>query len=218
MRTNESMPCEGPGASSVPCKGRKAFTIVELLVVIGILAVLMTIIVVAASGVQKAGREKRAAAMCAALEQAISAYYAQEGKWPDAIEKQTASMEDEEITFNPSATDDIFREVIGKAYGKGAGSRSMLVDATALFVARTSTIRNGGEGCHDNHTDRTQPNYCGDQGCVRGVDFSEAVKKGGKNHIPFAQMSFGYPGKEYGRFCRFRITYNGKTDSVRVSK
>ena len=63
---------------------KKGFTIVELLVVIGVLAVLMTIVVVAASGVQKGGREKRASAMRSALEQAIAAYYAQEGKWPAA--------------------------------------------------------------------------------------------------------------------------------------
>ena len=44
------------------------------------------------------------------------------------------------------------------------------------------------------------------------------MKKGGKHHIPLSQMSFGYPGKEYGRFCRFWITYNGKTDTVTVSK
>ena len=54
-------------------KMKKGFTIVELLVVIGVLAVLMTIVVVAASGVQKGGREKRASAMRSALEQAIAA-------------------------------------------------------------------------------------------------------------------------------------------------
>ena len=199
-------------------KMKKGFTIVELLVVIGVLAVLMTIVVVAASGVQKGGREKRASAMRSALEQAIAAHYAQEGKWPAAIENQTSSMTDEKYTFDASATDAIFREIVGKAYGKGTGARSLLVDASALFVARTSSLKDGGKGCHDNHTDRTQKNFCGNQGCVRGIDFSEAVKKGGKHHIPLSQMSFGYPGKEYGRFCRFWITYNGKTDTVTVSK
>ena len=197
---------------------RKGFTIVELLVVIGVLAVLMTIVVVAASGVQKGGREKRASAMRSALEQAIAAYYAQEGKWPATIENKTSGMTEEKYTFNASETDQIFREVVGKAYGKGTGARSLLVDASALFVARTSNLKDGGKGCHDNHTDRTLGNFCGNQGCVRGVDFSEAVKKDGKSHIPLSQMSFGYAGKEYGRFCRFWITYNGKTDSVTVSK
>ena len=92
---------------------KKGFTIVELLVVIGVLAVLMTIVVVAASGVQKGGREKRASAMRSALEQAIAAYYAQEGKWPAAIENQTSSMTDEKYTFDASATDAIFRETVG---------------------------------------------------------------------------------------------------------
>lgn len=199
-------------------KLKKGFTIIELMVVIAILGVLMTIIVIAAGGVQKAGREKRATAMCSALQQAISAYYAQEGRWPSAIETKASNMADETYTFDASTTDEIFREVVGKGFGKGSGARSMLVDATALFVARTSALKDGGKGCRDNHTDRTKSNYCGGQGCVAGIDFSEAIKKGSKSRIPLAQMSFGYPGKEYGRFCRFWITYNGKTDTVTVSK
>ena len=45
----------------------------------------------------------------------------------------------------------------------------------------------------------------------------EAVKKGNR-HVSLSQMSFGYPGKENGKFCRYKITYNGKTDSVTVSR
>ena len=58
-------------------KTKRGFTIIELMLVVGILAILITIVVVAASGVQKASREKRAIAMASALEQALGAYYAQ---------------------------------------------------------------------------------------------------------------------------------------------
>ena len=31
-------------------------------------------------------------------------------------------------------------------------------------------------------------------------------------------MAFGYQGPEYGKFCRFWVTYNGRADSVTVSR
>lgn len=186
--------------------------------VAAILAVLVSIVVVAASGAIKNSREKRASAMATALEQGIAAYYAQEGRWPQVMESKIGSIDEEKYTFNHGETDAIFREVVGKGFGKGSGSRSMLVDASALFVANSSRLGNGGWGCNDNHSDRTSSGYCGNQNCVAGVDFTEAVKRGGKNRIPFAQMAFGYQGRVNGRFRRFRIIYNSKTDSVEVSK
>ena len=174
---------------------KKAFTIVELLVVVGILSVLITIVVVAASGVQKAAREKRAEAMRVSLEQGITAYYAQMGKWPQPIESKLSSMTESTYRFGASETDAIFREVVGKAYGQGSGAKSALVDASALFVAKNAT----------------------GSGKVYGIDFSEAVKKGSRRRISLSEMTFGYPDKETGRFRRFFITYNGKTDSVKVS-
>ena len=198
-------------------KAKKGFTIIELMLVISILAVLLTIVVVAANGVQKAAREKRATAMASALEQAVGAYYAQEGSWPQTIESRTQNMVEDSYTFSPSETDTIFREVVGKAFGKGQGQRSMLVDATGLYVINTSRIGNGGNGCNDNHGKSGTAGYCGNQRCLPGLDFDEAVKPG-KRHVSLSQMSFGYPGKEHGKFCRFRITYYGKTDSVKVTR
>ena len=96
------------------------------------------------------------------------------------------------MTITASASTDV------KAYGKGTGARSLLVDASALFVAQTSRLRNGGKGCFDKHGKRSEKNYCGDQGCVHGIDFSEASKPNGKNHISLTQMSFGYAGHEFG--------------------
>ena len=198
-------------------KTKRGFTIIELMLVVGILAILITIVVVAASGVQKASREKRAIAMASALEQALGAYYAQEGSWPNTIENKTKSMTEDAYTFTASETDTIFREVVGKAFGKGSGQKSMLIDATGLYVINTTRTGNGGKGCNDNHGKPGTPGYCGNQRCQPGLDFSEAVKKGNR-HVSLSQMSFGYPGKENGKFCRYKITYNGKTDSVTVSR
>ena len=71
---------------------RRGFTIVELLVVVAIIGILGGIVTTAAMGSIRGARSKRADAMRAALEQAIAAYYAQEGRWPDVIERKASSM------------------------------------------------------------------------------------------------------------------------------
>ena len=196
-------------------KARRAFTIVELLVVIAIIGVLLGIVTTAATASVKNGRSRRAEAMGRALEQAIAAYYAQEGKWPDAIESRSASMGNKvKYTFSATEADQIFRDVVRKSVGSSV-SRP-LVDASALFVANASRVR--GDGCFDVHSDRNSSAYCGDQHCINGVDFSLASKKDSKVHIPLSSMAFGWQGRTYGKFCRYWITYNSQTDSVSVSR
>ncbi|MBQ6915329.1 MAG: type II secretion system protein, partial [Kiritimatiellae bacterium] len=114
---------------------KKGFTLVEMLVVIAVIGILGGIVTTAAVGAIKNGRSKRADAMCVALEQGIAAYYAQEGNWPDAIEKKAQSMDAATYTFTPDEADSIFQDVVGCGFGKGhASHKAMLVDATALFV------------------------------------------------------------------------------------
>ena len=194
---------------------RRAFTIVELLVVIAIIGILLGIVTTAATASVRNGRTRRAEALGRALEQAISAYYAQEGKWPDAIESRTSSMGNRvEYTFSATEADQIFRDVVRKSVGSSV-SRP-LVDASALFVANAGRVR--GDGCFDNHSDRNCTSYCGDQHCVNGVDFSLASKRDSKVHVPLNSMAFGWQGRTNGRFCRYWITYNSQTDSVSVSR
>lgn len=199
---------------------RRGFTLVEMLIVIAVIGVLGGIITTAAVGAIKNGRSKRADAMCVALEQGIAAYYAQEGKWPDRIESAASNMDSDTYTFNPDETDEIFQDVVGCGFGKGhAKHKAMLVDATALFVCDRTSVGNDRRGCYDNHTNKkSTATYCAGKGCRNGIDFAEATRKGGKVHIPFSQMAFGFQGPENGKFCRFWITYNGQSDSVKVSR
>ena len=199
---------------------KKGFTLVEMLVVIAVIGILGGIVTTAALGALKNGRTKRADAMCAALEQAISAYYAQEGQWPDAIEKKSSSMDEATYTFKPDEADSIFQDVVGCGFGKGhATHKAMLVDATALFVCDKSSVGNSGRGCYDNHSNaKKRETFCAGRGCRNGIDFAEATRKGGGHHLPFSQMAFGFQGPENGKFCRFWITYNGQSDSVKVSR
>jgi len=200
---------------------RRAFTIVELLVVVAVIGILGAIVTNAAVGSLRNARAKRADMMCTAMEQAIAAYYAQEGKWPDDIETvANGDGEDEgdSVTFTPEQIDNIFYQVVGKGYGKD-GKKSVLVDATALFVANKGLLGNDGKGCYDNHANpQKRSTYCGGRGCIGGVDFTTAVAKSGRHHIRLKEMAYGYQGTDAGKFCRFWISYNRKTDTVTVSK
>lgn len=172
---------------------RKGFTIIEVLVVIGIIAILATIVTTVASSSIKSSRTKRAVVMQTALEQAINAYYAQEGEWPGPIESVDTDGKDTYEFKGPKA-DDIFRIVVGKGYGR-SGTKSMLIDASGLFVCEAGSA---------------------DSGRAYGIDFTAATAKGAKRKIPLSQMAFGYQDSGSGRFRRFDITYNCRTDSVTV--
>ena len=195
---------------------RRGFTIVELLMVIAIISVLSTIIIIATAGALKHARANRANAMRVALEQAVNAYYAQVGEWPKGIETKAENATEDICTFSAGETDEILREVVGKAFGKGSGPRSQLIDASALFVANAGRLGNGGKGCFDNHADRRAGNFCGDKRCVNGIDFTLAANRNGKGYVNFSSMAFGYAGPENGKFCRFWIEYNTKSDAVSV--
>ena len=196
---------------------KRGFTLVEMLVVIAVISVLVGITVVALKGVLASARSKRCESMKVVLAQGISTYYAQEGEWPEVIEqalkKQNANEKSIEITNGDA--DKLFREVVGKAFGK-SGTKSMLLDATGLYVCEANRCGNENRGCFGNHNNPSLDSYCKGKGCRMGIEFPEAVKKGGKRHIPLANMAFGYPDPDTDMFHRFKVIYNTRTDSVTV--
>lgn len=175
-------------------RSRSGFTIVEMLAVVGVIAILISIIVIAASGSIRSSRSRRTDVMRNALEQAIAAYYAQEGKWPPLIEANVDADGKDTVTFTGSKADQIFQEVVGKGFGKG-GSKSMLIDASALYVCDAGSANSRK---------------------ARGYEFSEVTGKNAKHRIGLSQMAFGYPEEEKGYFRRFKVVYNCRTDATTV--
>ena len=70
---------------------KRAFTLIELMLVIAVLAILITIVATAASGSIKSARERRRDTMAAVLREGIATYYARNGKWPGGIESKADS-------------------------------------------------------------------------------------------------------------------------------
>lgn len=176
-------------------KPKKGFTIVELLMVIGIISVLITITVSAISGSMKRARSQKASALCKLVEQGINTYYAQDpdnnGEWP--VEPKDSQGGSDVYVYTASEVREMIRKVVEQTR-KG----NPMMDVSGLFVSKTS-----GES--------------GTRGY--GTDFLTALRGTKKNPegISLNQMYFGYPDPTTGYFRRFRITYSPSTDSVSVS-
>ena len=172
---------------------KRAFTIVELLMVIGIIAVLATIVTTASMSALQSSRGKRTEAMRVALQAAIATYHAQDSneKWPGAIENLAENGQT--AVLSESQAQEVFREIV-KLSTKSSGLP--LINPNGLFVAPSGAVdgKSNGMGFADAH-----------QGSKR------------RRAIGISGMEFGYQGKKTGKFHRFNIVYRGDTDSVVVS-
>lgn len=181
---------------------RKGFTIVELMMVVGILSVLVTIVTTAASGAIKQARARKADALVTMVNSGIATYYAQNDEWPDFdsdgrtgnYRMSGGTIDTDRYELTDSECDRVIRELIKKSV-----EVSPLIDITGLFVARSGMV-----------TDKTV-----------GMDFMVALK-GDKKKSPkkmkVSDMMFGYPDTDTGRFHRFRMIYSIPTDQLTVTK
>lgn len=176
-------------------RSRRAFTIVELLMVIAIIGVLSGIVMSIATGALRSARSRRTETMRVLWESAIATYYAQNsaGKWPDEID--ALAKDGRSGVLSESDAQKVFRKIVKRSVGKDGFSP--LIDPTGLFVAR-SGIKDG-KGT--------------------GLNYDEARHGDGKRRQAIGpdQMDFGYQGKISGRFHRFNIIYHAQSDSVKVT-
>ena len=189
---------------------KKAFTLIELMVVLAIVGILLGIIVQTVSGQIKKARDDKAKALCAIVQQGIETYRAQKDKWPGSIgnmidEGKVLSENNEEgpgnrtdynkYVLKPNEVRDMVKDVVLEAVNNG----NPMMDISALYVS-TSKGEKGNKGY--------------------GMDFMDAVR-GTERHpdkISVDEMYFGYPESSHGYFRRFKIVYSIPTDSMEVSR
>lgn len=186
---------------------RRGFTIVELMMVIGIIAVLITIITTAASSSMRAGRSRRAQAMCALVQTGLATYHAQYAKWPNPLGEKvrsgSLSQSNSEGTSNRTDPDKYVlsgsevRQMV-KALVEETKKGNPLMDVSGLFVSR-------------------HPGEPGEKGY--GMDFMSAVRgtPQSKKKMSTSEMYFGYQDSNSGRFRRFKMVYSIPTDQLSVS-
>ena len=181
---------------------KKAFTIVELLMVIGIIAVLMGIVTTAASESMKASRKRRADALFSLVQTSIATYYAQNDKWPDfnPPDKGNHRTGENKIDENQyDLTADEVRRCI-KEVVMSVKTGNPLIDVSGLWVSRSHGDKSGGDGY--------------------GTDFMTAILGSRKNakKMVLSDMYFGYPNESNGRFVRFGIGYSIAADQMTVGR
>lgn len=172
---------------------RRGFTILELLVVIGVISILITIVASAATSSMRAAREKRAATMRAALQEAINNYQAQDpqGRWPSPI--QTLAESGKSGKLSESESQRVFQIIVQKSTDRGG---MKLVDPHGLYVAPSGT----------------------QDGRSNGMPFSEARQGDAhRQKLAVSRMAFGYQNSKTGRFHRYNVVYNAIVNTVEVS-
>ncbi|MDO5318158.1 MAG: type II secretion system protein [bacterium] len=179
--------------------GKRGFTIVEMLMVIGVLAVLMGIVTTAATAAIRQARDRRTAAMKQVIQAGISTYYAQKNYWPPKG-GQLQSWADNGLStgkhvdfLSADQYDTMMRELAKVSVGSKATSPVMDFNGCTVTTRTAASRRNG-----------------------RGKSFADAVKKRGSNTIKLADMVFGYLTKEQGYFRRYIVQYNADSDAVTV--
>lgn len=176
---------------------KRGFTIVEMLMVIGILAVLLGIITTASSTAIRQARVKRAEAMRAALQAGLATYYTQKGVWPGTLKSWCDNGPGNAKTrvdyLTDTQADAVFQEIVRESV-RG----SQMLDVSGLFVARASRVSSNSKN-------------------VDGMDFRAAMAKTSKRgKLQVSELAFGYATKATGKFKRFIIKYNFETDACTV--
>lgn len=192
---------------------RNGFTIVELLMVIGIIAVLMGIVTTAASSSIRATRAQRMRALCTLVQAGLATYHEQTGEWPvsalnnEVVQPNKNGMgtggKDDPNIYLLSATE--VRQAV-KAMVERAKQNSPVMDISGLFVARQDNELTG-----DSRNRRPQKP-------IHGLDFMSAVRGTPQSpkKMSTSEMYFGYPDPDTGLFLRFKMVYSIAADQILV--
>ena len=182
-----------------------AFTIVELMMVAGIIIILMGVVTTAAAQSIRASRGRRADALYSLVKAGMNAYYAKYDEWPGSLGSQIANG-----TISPNGNrdnPDVYvlsgmevRDCI-KALVKETKDGNPVMDISGLFVSRFPGELSG------NKVKKAS-----------GMDFMSAIHgtRSSKIKMKTGEMYFGYPDPSTGYFLRFGIVYSIPTDQFAV--
>ena len=185
----------------LPSSFSPAFTIVELLMVIGIIAILLGIVTTAASESLRASRDRRASAVIAVMQSGLAAYYAVKEEWPMDFSGKEGNHKNESNDIDKNQYDLSYSEVKKCAYAvvETAKTGAPLVDVSGLWVSRSS-----GE------SDKYE----------QGMDFMSAIRgtRESSKKMKLTEMYFGYPRSSDGGFERYGMGYSIATDQLTVGR
>ena len=194
---------------------KKGFTIVELLMVVGIIIVLMGVVTTAAAQSIRASRDRRADALFALVQAGMNAYYARYDEWPGSVGSKIANG-----SVNPNGGrnhPDVYvlsgtevRSCV-KALVDETKNGTPVMDISGLFVSRFPGELNGsGAGGKGQSSGRARK--------ATGMDFMSAIHgtRSSKKKMTTSEMYFGYPDSATGYFVRFGIVYSIPTDQFSV--
>ena len=202
---------------------KKGFTIVELLMVVGIIIVLMGVVTTAASQSIRSARSRRADALCSLVQAGMNAYYARYDEWPGSIGSRIANgsigTRGNDEGADGSNDNDKY-ELTGaevrscvKALVDETKNGNPVMDISGLYVSRfpgeLSGSSAGGKGQSGGRIKK-----------ATGMDFMSAIHgtRTSKKKMTTSEMYFGYPDPSTGYFLRFKIVYSIPTDQFAVGK
>ena len=187
---------------------KKAFTIIELMVVVGILSILLTLVTTAVSDSMEMARRRKAEACKTVVQQGLNTFYAQKGRWPGKIgdkihnglyqgnmnsEGEDSMTDRHKYVLSMTEIDEMVRELVEETK-----KHNPMMDISGLFVSRAT---GQGENAKD-----------------IGLDFMQAIRgtKRSRKKMKVAEMHFGYPNAK-GYFRPLKITYLIRTDEMVVA-
>ena len=192
---------------------KRGFTIVELMMVAGVIVVLMGIVTTAASQSIRASRSRRADALCSLVLAGFNAYYAQYDKWPGSIGERIANgnppTQSNNEGENGTSDNDMYvlsgsevRDCI-KALVDETRNGTPVMDISGLYVSRQDGEMSG---------NRVKK--------ATGMDFMSAIHgtRTSQKRMNTSEMYFGYPDPSTGYFLRFKVVYSIPTDTFTVSR
>ena len=192
---------------------KKGFTIVELMMVVGIIIILMGVVTTAAAQSIRSARSRRADALCSLVKAGMNAYYARYDEWPGSVGKQIANGSigtrgNDEGTGGSNDNDKY--ELTGaevrscvKALVDETKNGTPVMDISGLYVSRFPGELSGNRAKK-----------------ATGMDFMSAIHgtRTSKKKMTTSEMYFGYPDPSTGYFLRFKIVYSIPTDQFSVGK